>query len=37
MGVGSGGKKQDANAIVMSAGSAERPELVRMGGIPEME
>ena len=33
MGVGSGGKKRDAKAVAMLAGSADRPNMVRMGGM----
>ena len=33
MGVGSGGKNRDAKAIAMLAGSADRPDVVRMGGM----
>ena len=33
MGVGSGGKKQDAKAVAMLVGSADRPDVVRIGGM----
>ena len=33
MGVGSGGKKRDAKAVAMLVGSADRPTVVRMGGM----
>ena len=37
MGVGSGGKKQDAKAVAMLVGSDERPEVVWMGGMRDTE